>query len=296
MKTTKLIISTLLLGSMLTSCKIADLRTKTLKKEGITKISESKGKKLLETARQKQGMDAFNAHTTYNTIAEDHWKGMLGKMGKLWPQSREVIDLKFATGTFDASVHFTEGKKEGLTAGQQSWNYYEIEKGSTTAEFIKKDKRKSFGLAAYQYFFELSDRLSKAPIISYAGEKEFNGYQYDLVFVTWQEAKQHKEHDQYLAYINKSTGLMEYCAYTLRDNYLKMPGSGMLYGSIQFADLKEIDGAMIPMTQYVYFMNPKKNTKKYLHKLSVQEFKFDSFDKEELYPNKKMNSIGDSKL
>lgn len=47
MKTTKLIISTLLLGSMLSSCKIADLRTKSLKREGITTASVEKGKQLL---------------------------------------------------------------------------------------------------------------------------------------------------------------------------------------------------------------------------------------------------------
>ena len=240
-------------------------------------------------------MDKFMEHETYEVTAKDHWKGMLGRMGKLWPESRSVINLKFAVGTFDASVHFLDGKKEGLTAGQQSWNYYERENKSAEPVFMKKNKRKSFGMSAYQYFFEMSDRLLKAPIISYAGEKEFNGQNYDLVFATWDKAKQHKEHDQYMMYINKSTGLLEYCIYTLRDNYLKMPGSAMLYGSIQFADLKEIDGAMIAMTQYVYFMNPKKKTKKYLHQLKIQEFKFNSFDKSELYPNKEIKKIGDSK-
>lgn len=295
MKKTTKIIGVILIVSLLSNCKIADLRTKTLKKEGITATSTEKGKKLLQAAWKKQGMDKFMEHETYQVIAEDHWKGILGKMGKLWPENRSVIDLKFATGTFNASVQFLDGKKEGLIAGQQSWNYYEKENKLSESIFMKKDKRKSFGMSAYQYFFELSDRLLKAPIISYAGEKEFNGQQYDLVFATWDKAKQHKEHDQYMMYINKSTGLIEYCTYSVRDNYLKMPGSAMLYGSIQFADLKEIDGAMIPMTQYVYFMNPKKKTKKYLHQLKIQEFKFDAFDKSELYPNKEINEIGDSK-
>jgi len=295
MKKTTQIIGAILIASLLTNCKIADLRTKTIKQDGITAESTKKGKELVLAAWKKQGMDKFMAHETYQVTAEDHWKGMLGRMGKLWPENRSVIDLKFATGTFDASVQFLDGKKEGLIAGQQSWNYYEKENKTADPIFMKKDKRKSFGMSAYQYFFELSDRLLKAPIISYAGEKEFNGQQYDLVFATWEKAKQHKEHDQYMMYINKATGLMEYCTYTLRDNYLKMPGSAMLYGTIQYADLKEIDGAMIPMTQYIYFMNPQKKTTKYLHKLQIQEFKFNAFEQSELYPNKAIKKVGDSK-
>ena len=249
----------------------------------------------MQTAWKKQGMDKFMEHETYQVTAEDHWKGMLGRMGKLWPDNRSVIQQKIVVGTFDASVQFLDGKKEGLITGQQTWNYYEKENKTAEPVFMKKNKRKSFGMSACQYFFELSDRLLKAPIISYAGQKEFNGKQYDLVFATWEKAKQHKEHDQYILYINKATGLIEYCKFTLRDNYLKTPGSGIVYSSIQFSDLKEIDGAMIPMTQYIYFLNPKKKTKKYLHRLQVQDFKFGAFDKSELYPNKDIKKIGNSK-
>ena len=39
-------------------------------------------------------------------------------------------------------------------------------------QFRKPNKRIKFGLAAFQYFGEMIDRLRSAPIISYAGEKK----------------------------------------------------------------------------------------------------------------------------
>ena len=53
------------------------------------------------------------------------------------------------------------------------------------------------------------DRIKDAPIISYAGEDEFRGKKYDLVFCSWGTEKPHMKHDQYVAWINKETGLME---------------------------------------------------------------------------------------
>ena len=88
---------------------------------------------------------------------------------------------------------------------------------------------------------------------------------------------------------------MEYASYTLRDNYLKMPGSASLYGTIGFSDFKSIDGFMVPFTQSIFAMGPKKENDKYLHQLVLESFSFDKFDKIELYPNDKIEAIGDSK-
>ena len=138
-------------------------------------------------------------------------------------------------------------------------------------------------------------RLKKAPIISYAGQKEFRGQMYDLVFCTWKTKKPHKEHDQYLVWVNKKTGTMDIVQYTIRENYLKMPGAQMMGGAIEFANFKEVNGIVIPFTQYVYAIKPKKKQERYLHRLEISQFEFDSFNEEELIVDKKIKVGGDYK-
>lgn len=284
-------ISTLVLFS---SCKLADLQTKTLKRDGIQEEQVAKGKSLLTAAWKAQGMDNLNQYTTYSVVAEDHWRGLMGKVGKVWPESRSNLELKYGIGTFDSQVTFLDGKKEGLTAGLQSWQYYEKETEGVVDFKDKANKRTRFGLAAFQYFFELGDRLKKAPIIVSIGQKERNGIVYEQVFVTWEKTDAHVEHDQYIVWINTQTNLIEYAEYTIRETYLKLPGYKKFYGSIRYSDFREIEGIKIPFIQHIFINSPKKD-RKYLHKLTVSSFGFDSFDLTDLHPDKDMQLMGDEK-
>lgn len=298
MKTRKIKLAGIFIISsiFLQSC-MADLRTKTIKKEGITQVNTNKGKELLEKAWKNQGYDKLANHNTYSFHGNDTWKGMLGKMGKIWPDMKAEMDFKFQLRTFNGQVTFIDGKQNGDIAGLQNWNYYEISQNDTV--FIDKDKkeskRKVFGIAAFQYFTEMIDRIKNAPIISYAGEKEFKGQNYDLVFCTWETEKPHQEHDQYLAWINKKTGLMDFTQYTIRESYIKPPGYKMLGGAVEFSDFKNINGIMIPHEQFIYAIKIKKKHKKNLHKLIVTDFKFDNFDMDELIIDKNLDKGGDFK-
>lgn len=275
---------------ILSSC-ISSVSNKTVKTDGLA--GKEKAVAILNQAWKAHGLDVMASKKVYEITAEDHWKGLAGKFGKLWPKQRQQMNMQFAFGTFDARVTFLDGKKEGETRGLQAWNYYVIEKGDSTAAFKKKAHTKTeFGLAAFQYFFELIDRLKKVDLITYGGEKEFNGKTYELVFVTWGKLKTHGEHDQYMLWINKETKMMEYVHFTVHDT--SFPGNTVT-GSNEFTNFKDIDGVKIPFEQIIYVGSPKKNQTKYLHKLTVTDFKFDSFDKQLLYPNKDLKSMGDAK-
>jgi hypothetical protein len=284
----------ILISITLQSC-MADMRTVMIKREGITPMNESKGKTIIKNTWEKHGFAKLANHKVYSLIADDTWKGMMGKMGKPWPDAKSKLKLKYAINTFDSQVEFMDGRKENSIAGLQSWQYYEQEQ-QKGIEFIEYNKRIAFGLSAYQYFFEMLDRLKRAPIISYAGEKKFNDTLYDLIFITWQDPEPHMGHDQYLLWINKDTQLLEYAVYSLRENYLKMPGYKAFYGSIKFDDYKNIDGILIPHKQTVFLNEPSKKDKRHLHQLIVKDFKFDDFDINELYPNPEIAKIGDKKL
>lgn len=273
---------------------MADLRTSLVKKEGLTDQHIAKGKELLEKAWKKQGFDKVANHEVYSFNGTDTWKGPMGKMGKLWPQMKTDLHFKYKLGTFDGQANFKNGARKGDFVGLQNWNYYEISASGDTV-FKPKDKRVVFGLAAFQYFGEMVGRLKDAPIISYAGKGEMKGKTYDLVFCTWNTPKPHLNADQYLAWISEETGLLEYAQYTLRDNYLKMPGGRVFYGGVEYGDFRNINGTLIPHEHTVYAMKLKKKKSKNIHQLLITDFEFDSFDPEDLRPDKNIEPGGDFK-
>jgi hypothetical protein len=278
---------------LMTGC-IANLRPTIVKKNPNSTELETKGREILKKAHIAHGVDNMLKHEVYQFDATDDWKGMMGSMGKLWPEKNTQMKFKYAVNTFDAQVKFMSGEQKGNSVGVQSWQLYEGE-GENANFDIKENKRYSFGMAAFQYFTEVVNRMENASIVRYGGEKEFNGKQYDLVYVTCNDEKPSKDVDQYLLYIDKITHMLDYASFTLRDNYLKIPGSSMLYGSIGFSDYRNIDGYLVPFVQTLFTIKPKKNNNKYLHQLKLTSFDFDDFNRSELYPNKSIESIGDNK-
>lgn len=297
MKTIKLFATLFTLSLMLQSCGIYDLRTTSLKKEGITEENTTKGKQILVRAWKTQGFDKLHDHEVYSFEGTDVWKGLLGKMGHLWPELEAKMEFKYRVGTFDGQVHFTDGNEKGNRAGLQNWNYYESidNKISFKDKDLKENKRKVFGIAAFQYFTEMADRLLNAPIVVYAGEDSFRDQEYDLVLSTWETEKPHEEHDQYLSWVNKETGMLDFVQYTIRDAYLKPPGYKLLGGAIEFDDFRSIDGVMIPHNQLVYAIKMKKNQDKFLHRLTVSDFEFDGFNPSDLIQDDKLLSGGNFK-
>lgn len=288
------IIALILIGLFGQSC-ISDLRTKSLKKEGLTIQSNEHGKVLLESAWKRQGYDVFAKHKVYAFRGHDIWKGPMGKMGQIWGETDVDLEFKYAVNTFDGRVSFLDGERKGTSVGLQNWNYYETNLAGETS-FPEADKRVMFGIPAFQYFTEMVGRLRTAPIISYAGEDEFRDKTFDLVFCSWGSEEPHVEADQYLVWICKETGLVEVVQYTIRENYLKTPGYKMVYGAVEYDKFKEVEGVNIAHRQTVYVFNPKKNMKKFLHQVDITEFAFDSFDINELSPSKDLEKGGNFKV
>lgn len=272
----------ILFGSslLLQSCA-ADIRTPLIKKQGILAENVTRGKDILDRSWKIQGLDKLSQHSTYSFSGEDTWKGPMGRFSKIWPDNKLQMEFKYKTGTFDGQVAFIDGSRKGEKAGLQNWNYYEIDRENDTV-FQEPNPKIKFGLAAFQYFGEMLDRLRQAPIISYAGEGELRGQKYDLVFCTWNKPEPHKEADQYIAWINKSNGLMEFTQYTIREDILNMPGSKAAYGGVEFSNFKKVDDILIPFVHTVYVFKLKKKQEKNLHQLVIKNFEFDSFDKKDL--------------
>mgnify|MGYP000532131973 CR=1 FL=1 len=277
----KILTSLFLISTLLLQSCISDLRSKSLKQEGLTTENELKGKEMLESAWKKQGYQNLSKHRVYTFHGNDTWKGMLGKVGNIWPQMKSELQFKYKIGTFDGQVQFLDGKRKGDISGLQNWNYYEIP-NQQEPTFSEENKRITFGIAAIQYFTEMIDRIKNAPIISYAGEGELRGKKYDLVFCTWHTEEPTDEADQYIAWINKETGLMEFTQYTIRENYLKTPGYKMVYGGVEFGNFKMVEDVLIAHEHTVFTFDLKEKKKKNLHQLIISDFTFDAFESSEL--------------
>ncbi len=105
-----------LISLLLQSCGLADLRTAELKKNGITASSEQRGRVLLAEAWRAKGLDNLSQHDTYEVVGIDHWKGLLGNMGKVWPVNQTPLQLRYAVNIFDGQVEILEGKEKGFRA------------------------------------------------------------------------------------------------------------------------------------------------------------------------------------
>ena len=219
-------------------CKISDLRTNYMEinPTGL----EGKGQEKLQLAWKKQGLDKISRFESYEVIGKDHWKGLVGSIGKMWPVNNSKMRWRFVVNTFDSQLTILEGKKTNFTAGLQSWKYYEGKDSSNLAFQSKNNKKVVFGLAAFHYFFELADRLKEVPIVKYAGTSTYEGKGYDLVFVTWEKEEPHREHDQYLVYINQDSQKIEIVTYTIRDTYV--PGAKSFKATVLFEDFRSIEG------------------------------------------------------
>lgn len=275
------------------SC-LSDIRSPMLKQGNPSEANISKGKLLLDEVWKKQGFEHLKKHKVYEFEATDNWQGMMGKMGKPWPDAKVDMSFKFEVGSFDGNVAFQSGKKKGLTAGLQSWNYYEKDNEGQPRK-LKTNEKIRFGLSAYQYFIELADRLRSAPIITYAGSENMDGKKFETVFVTWHKLQAHRQNDQYKLYIDPSTSLLSYVVYTTRESYLKMPGGQLFYGSIKFDEYEDVEGFLVPHRQTVFLNAPKSDPSDFVHQMIISKFKFDSFEPSELKPFPEVKATGNSK-
>ncbi len=269
----------------LTNCKIADIsESSNLPVEQSEQIATEK----LTEVVKNQGFDLMKAKNVYAFTGTDEWNGFLGKMAKIWPDTKTDIRFKHNFNTFDGNGIFLNGEKEGDLIGVQSWMYYEKKKGQkqvTIKDTGTKENPLEFGMVIYHYFLELPYRLQKAPIKRYYGQKKHKNQQYDLIFASWGSEMANKEHDQYIIWINQATKLVDYCVYTVRAN--TNPLTRQKYGSIGYLNYREIEGFKVPTLLPVFLDDGILTTpsfEDYFHQLSIRDFTFGGFEEKELYP------------
>lgn len=277
------------------SCKTVDLRSTDLRSNPGSTDLEVRGKQLLLETNKAMGYDQLAATEVYETTAHFNWRGalLLMPMNSLPGNNNKDIHFRFATNTFDGQVEYLEGRKEDRIHGLQSWEGYYAKNKDAEIEPCSSN-RYSWGLATYHYLIEAPQRLLNAEIIRYAGERELFGKQYDLVFVSWGSEAPNKQHDQWLLYINKETKFIDLTELTISDFFVPMP-KGLQHGSVWFPSREKTSiGAHLP-TEVIVQLGKPKPQKRGVYRFKLRDYKFDSFDKQLLYPLEGVQPVGDAK-
>ena len=258
------------------ACSTADLRSDELRKNGLTDETVTRGRALLEKAAREHGLSAWRSHRTLEIVARDTWAGGWIAQG-WWPQLSQQFRMQMAVGTFTSRVELIGGPAAGEIWGVQSWRGYRKPGSGEPHEESEADVL-TFYLPTLHYFTELPFRLLEADVAAYAGSRSHRGKIYDLVLVTWNELRPQLTVDQYLLWIDRSSGRIEKCRYTLRDAF------DWAAGTIHFEDFRNVGGIEIPFEQTVT-LEPVADTEyplseHFFHRLVIEEAAFDRFDRD----------------
>ena len=283
-----LVLLALLVGAAGSFWSHADLRTAEV--ESASGESAEQGRELLLAVAERHGLEAWRSHTTLEIIATDSWRG-----SGWWPSPEQGFRSQALLGTFTSRVELLDGPGAGEIRGIQSWVPYRRARQAAGIELLDDPAPEiTFYLPTLQYFTELPFRLLSAETIFHAGQATHRGRDYELVFVTWGSAAPHPEHDQYLLWIDAGSGLIEMVRYTVRDSLSMFSGASrtmmktLAIGTIHYDDYRRVGGVLVPFVQTVTLAEPALTQypvgDDYLHRLVVEDARFDSVSREVLVP------------
>ncbi len=248
-----------------------DIRTE----EAINKPNPNKGVALLKRAAITHGLENWNKWETVKIRWTDEFAAIPAALASPYKERKISSWLSFTPGKWDSQLEFLDGSLKGQTWGMQSWKTY---KGAEENAKFEQDAKLEFWLPTYQYFVELPSRIFEADVILYAGEKEIDSEMHDGVYATWKTPEVQRDIDQYVLWINKSSGMITQVDFTVRDH------GNFISAAVKYLDYKEYDGLKIP-TRMPVISPPLPG---FAHEMRILEFLPNGIPLENLQPNKEL--------
>jgi len=254
----------LILSLIFSSCKLADIRTDSLKASPTS--NNQKGKTLLKEAHIAMGLDKLVNYQTYTVAYEEQYYG-IGKFINKFNINPVQLTIDYIPQKFIGKVTVNNGRKKG--------NQYFYNKGKTYYKTVKGKEGERHKIAkkwihTHQYFLEFPLRIQEATAITYAGDTIVNNKEYHLVLASWNTIEPQKDIDQYLIAINKKTNFIDFMQFTVR-NF-----TGFAVSTAKYNSFIEKEGVFFPSNISVH--GKKYNSSK-LYEIRIQELKFDKVDK-----------------
>ncbi len=281
---------------------LADLRTEGFRD---TAARRTRGRELLDAAVARQGGAAWSGHTTLSVTGVDRFR----EPGPWWPQKDQRGEFLMALGTFTSRVELLDGPGAGAVWGIQSWRPYRAASRTASVEFLEHDLPIEFYLPTLHYFNELPFRLAAAPIVVDLGTATLHGSTYDRVLVTWGQAAPSNDVDQYVAWIDRQSGLITKVHYTVRevaslpfiaDEQKPVMRAGTA-GTIHFDDFRQVGGVRLPFRHVVTLFGPAQSgpepakDERWVHIFEIENASFDAQPITVLRPDASLPAPADRK-
>jgi hypothetical protein len=221
---------------------LSDIRTEYVKKNGASRGSIERGKKLLaEVEEATGGKEHWLKLKTMQVDFSDEWPGFFARVfGSPWNDKVQALRLHSLLGGDNGFLELLDEKSNEKVWGLQNWMAYE-RKSLTAPAVFNENKDIRFWIPTIKYFLEFPFRISEAQIVTYAGETTDDSKTFELVFATWETFEPNSKFDQYLLWINSETKLIERIQYTVRDIF------GFVKGAMLFQDYQTVNGITFPM-------------------------------------------------
>lgn len=174
----------------------------------------------------------------------DEWHGWITAAMSSWPENPQSMRFDFVPGADDGVVYFLDesGAPNGRVWGIHDWNTW-IQTDAEAPRYVESELL-TFALPTQQYFLEMAFRLAQSAgqsaIVDYAGETEWEGDAYDVVYITWDSYSPHDMMDQYVAWVEKESGLLTRVDFTVRDS------APFVTASAFYRDFRENSGYLVP--------------------------------------------------
>lgn len=228
----------------LAGCSPVDLRPDSLRGT-ISAEQTQKGRQLLSGLAERYGFARWQSLGTTNATLTDTWPSFLTRSVAMpWPEDAQLMRVRFRHGTDNIRLDLLGGPAAGRVWGIQNWTTYAKQKDQDKPLF-KEDSDIRFWLPTIAYFMTAPFRLQESTVVAYAGEATRGGQTYNVVLATWKKAEPQADVDQYILYIHKESGRLDYLSYTVRDF------GNIIKGTMEYAEYRRIDGVLVPFLMTV---------------------------------------------
>ncbi|MEL6185925.1 MAG: hypothetical protein AAFU79_14975 [Myxococcota bacterium] len=228
----------------LAGCSLADLRPTELTAGQLNSEAEQQGREWLDRAIAAQGgpLEATDKKTVSLWLRDDWASDMMRRLATPWDFNRQLIRLDVAVGADDGRVTFAEGDRKDSGFGIQNWVTYQFQ-GDGDVVFDPLDDpdgAAKFWTPTLAYFPFLAWRIQEADVVRFLGTEKIGGRSLAKVFATWGSLEPQGDVDQYIVYIDTSTGLIAGATYTVRDMMKS------IVGTMKYSDYREVEGFKLP--------------------------------------------------
>jgi hypothetical protein len=218
-------------------CQLADLRTEALR-------NAEPGDRQIETARHiyMGALDRLGGYARYQRFqvkilkGTDIWHSTWVRWFTPVTEDRQAFEVQIRQSPDVIRYRFLNGKRRGDVIGvDPTGTFYESrqQRRYTDSSSVR------LYLEPLRDYFEWPFKLMESPILVNAGSRVIRDRTYDLIFAATGGMAPSKTHDQFLIYIHRQTGRIDYLEFTLRDLMQSYKGA------LHYLDYRESSGLRV---------------------------------------------------